>query len=194
MPTRTTAPAMPMPVSLTPKSSAAKLTVWVNSVLTNAALIEAAASSPTTSSWVESRRSGGAHQRPVRALAGQRPAGPAIGTASRTRGCRPGSGWSRRGRPAFGGDGAPVRRERPVVSGRMRRSRRVPSPSSPARSPARWRRSRGRGRRAGCRVVLARQAVSGHRRMRVRPPGSTPGAYWWAMNSNPQPRDDRSPQ
>ena len=62
MPTRTTAPAMPIPVLSTPKSSAAKLTVWVNSVLTNAALIEAAASRPSTSTCVGSSRSGGAHQ------------------------------------------------------------------------------------------------------------------------------------
>ena len=48
MPARTTAPAMPMPVSPTPKSSAAKLTVWVNSVLMNADDIDAAASSPST--------------------------------------------------------------------------------------------------------------------------------------------------
>ncbi len=52
IPTRTKAPAMPIPVLSTPKSSAAKLTVWVNSVLTKAALIEAAASRPSTSSCV----------------------------------------------------------------------------------------------------------------------------------------------
>ena len=45
----------------TPKSSAAKLTVWVNSVLTNADDIDAAASSPSTSSVRGSSRSGGAH-------------------------------------------------------------------------------------------------------------------------------------
>src|SRR5262249_29205599 len=58
---RTTEPAMPTPASLTPKSSAAKLTVCVKSVLTNAEDIEAAASSPSTVSARGSRRSGGAH-------------------------------------------------------------------------------------------------------------------------------------
>ena len=52
---------MPTPLSLTPKSSAAKLTVWVNSVLTNAEDIDAAASRPSTVSVRGSRRSGGAH-------------------------------------------------------------------------------------------------------------------------------------
>ena len=61
MPARTNEPATPTPVSLTPKSSAAKLTVWVNSVLTNADDIDAAASSPSTVSARGSRRSGGAH-------------------------------------------------------------------------------------------------------------------------------------
>ena len=61
IPARTTEPAMPTPLSLMPKSSAAKLTVWVNSVLTNADDIDAAASRPSTSSVRGSRRSGGAH-------------------------------------------------------------------------------------------------------------------------------------
>ena len=61
IPARTTEPATPTPVSLTPKSSAAKLTVWVNSVLTNADDIDAAASRPSTVSARGSRRSGGAH-------------------------------------------------------------------------------------------------------------------------------------
>jgi hypothetical protein len=54
MPARTIAPAMPIAVSLAPKSSAAKFTVCVKSVLTNAALIDAAASRPTTRIWVAS--------------------------------------------------------------------------------------------------------------------------------------------
>ena len=44
------------------RGSAANSAVWVNSVLTNAVLIDAAASRPSTSTWVGSRRSGGVHQ------------------------------------------------------------------------------------------------------------------------------------
>ncbi len=61
MPARTIAPATPTPPSLTPKSVAAKLTVWVNRVLTNADDIDAAARIPSTRSWRGSSRSGGAH-------------------------------------------------------------------------------------------------------------------------------------
>ena len=50
-----------MPPSPTPKSSAAKFTVCVNSVLTNAEDIEAAASRPSTVRPRGSSRSGGAH-------------------------------------------------------------------------------------------------------------------------------------
>ena len=61
IPARTIEPAIPRPASLTPKSSAAKFTVWVNSVLTNADDIDAAASRPSTVSARGSSRSGGAH-------------------------------------------------------------------------------------------------------------------------------------
>ncbi len=61
IPARTTDPAMPMPLSPTPKSSAAKLTVWVNRVFMNAEDIDAAASRPSTFSARGSMRSGGAH-------------------------------------------------------------------------------------------------------------------------------------
>ena len=59
MPARTIAPAYPTPASPTPKSSAANSAVWVKSVFTNAALIDAAASRPMTNTCVVSRRSGG---------------------------------------------------------------------------------------------------------------------------------------
>src|SRR5262249_9730972 len=61
IPARTTEPAMPTPASLTPKSSAAKFTVWVNIVFTKAEDIDAAASRPSTVRARGSRRSGGAH-------------------------------------------------------------------------------------------------------------------------------------
>ena len=61
MPQRTITPATAWPLSPIPKSSAAKLTVCVNSVLTNAADIDAAASRPSTLTWIGVSRSGGAH-------------------------------------------------------------------------------------------------------------------------------------
>ena len=61
MPARTIEPATPTPQLPTPKSSAANLTVWVNSVLMYAELIDAAASSPRTRIWRSLSRSGGAH-------------------------------------------------------------------------------------------------------------------------------------
>ena len=61
MPARTIEPATPTPELPTPKSSAANLTVWVNSVLMNAELIDAAASRPSTRIWRSVSRSGGAH-------------------------------------------------------------------------------------------------------------------------------------
>ena len=49
IPKRTTVPALPWAPLPIPNSSAAKLTVWVNTVLTNAADSDAAASRPRTS-------------------------------------------------------------------------------------------------------------------------------------------------
>ena len=61
MPARTIDPPTPTPTSPTPKSSAANSTVWVNSVLTKAEAIDAAARRPSTLIARGSRRSGGAH-------------------------------------------------------------------------------------------------------------------------------------
>ena len=91
-PRRTITPPTPWPVLPMPKPSAAKFTVWVNSVLANAADSDAAASSPSSRAWRGVSRSGGAHHG-----CGE-PAGRGVRSAPRTgqANSQPNHGMSRR--------------------------------------------------------------------------------------------------
>ncbi len=147
----------------------------MNNVLTNAALIDAAASRPSTSSCVGSSRSGGAHhpwaeiRRASTARTGQRNNQPNQGIVTSYSVDSTNSSPSRTTVRRYAVNGPCA-----CVNASARQG--VGSGRTPGSGCSRRRSSRGCSTNDRC------VGSSGQRRVTMRPPGSTTGAYWWAMN------------